>query len=320
MHAFRKVSLALAIGLVAPPAALAQAYPNKPIRLIIPFTPGSATDIMARSLGDRIRERLGQNVLVEPRPGAGTAIAAQAVIGQQPDGYTLLMSSSSQAVKSAIAKPPFDIRKDLTHIGMISLIPMVLMVNTQKVPAKNVKELIDYGRANPGVLNFSSTGASGQILVAMLTQGAGISSVYVPFTGSAPNSAAMAAGDVHATFDISLAYRALIDAGKVRPLAVSSAERSRLLPDVPGMREAGVADFDASLWSGFSAPAGLPRDIVMTLNSALNASLREQQLGEIFTKMNLQTQPGTPEQFTAVVNRDVETMRRVIQQGKLDIE
>jgi len=311
------------LALMAGPAlAQGSAFPSKPVRLVIGFPAGSASDAYLRLIAERMQPRLGQNMLIDNRPGAGGLIGAQYAKAQPPDGYVLLSVTQQMAIRTAAPKPPFDVRKDFTPIIQLTDTPFFLAVNIEKVPVTSVRELVDFARARPGQINFSSYGAGalGHLSIELFAQMNGIKMVHVPFNGSAANSLALSRGDGHVTFDVLSSLRPHVEAGKVRLLAVASQERSRFVPDLPGMREAGLPGFDVSSASGVSAPLGAPRDAVDRLNAAFNAVVKEPDVVERLGKIGFALVGGTPEQFAALMERSVATWTRVIRDGNLSLE
>jgi tripartite-type tricarboxylate transporter receptor subunit TctC len=302
--------------------ALAQSYPSKPIRVVNPYPGGSATDTMFRVIAERMAARLGQAFVVEPKPGAGTALGTQAVIGQPADGYLLLVSTSAQAIKSGIAKPPFDIRKDLTHIGQAVGGPLYFAVNTEKVQARTLPEFIAFAKAQPAPVHLSSYGPGtlGHLVTELLAQTAGFRMTHVPFNGSSASVTALARGDVYAAFDVPVSLIPQVQAGRLRLLAASTAERSPVFPDLPGMRESGFAQVDVSFWQGLSGPAGLPREIVDKLGQTLLAAMEDQSVVEYAKKVGAIRVPRNAEFLTALVNQEVAQWARVIREAKLDLE
>jgi tripartite-type tricarboxylate transporter receptor subunit TctC len=306
---------------VVPAAAMAQTYPNKPIRIVMPYPGGSASDTYLRALIDRAKEELGQPIIVEPRPGAGTALAAQYVIGQPADGYTLLYTSSAMSIKSAVAKAPFDIRKDLTHIAGILSGTTLFAVNAQ-LPVNSVGDLIAYAKANPGKLNFGSYGPNtlGHLMAELFQIRTGTKMVHIPYNGSTNNVLALAQGDSHATFDVFITMRPHLEAQKIRMLAVSTAARDPDYPELPGMAEAGVPDFDAPTWQGLAGPAGLSREVVERVNAAFAAALKTPEAAEFMKRTRVPFKHSSPEAMTVLVNREVATWKDLIEKAKLDIE
>ena len=311
------------VGALALPAgqAAAQAFPSKPIHLVVPFPGGSAVDSMMRVLAQPMSAKLGQPVLVEPKPGAGAIIGTQYVIGQPGDGYTLIVITPSAAVKSAIAKPPFDIRKDLVHVGQFSSSPLVLAFNAN-APFKTIRELVAYGKANPGKLNFGSYGIGtlGHLAGELFAQQQGYTMTHVAYNGSTQASLSLAQGDVSFSFDTLGSLNPHVQSGKIRLIASSTAERSPAALQIPGMAESGVAQFDLSNWGGISASAGTPADTVEKLNAALQIATREQASIDYFTKAGLGLRSSTAAAFGTMVNRNVDVFAKLIRDAKLDLE
>ena len=299
--------------------AAAQAYPNKPIRIILGFPAGSSSDTILRSMTPRMQSELGQSIIIDARPGAASVPAMQAIKTQAPDGYSLINLTSTVAVISAQANPPYDIRKDLTMIGETVALPMYLAVNIEKMPVKTLAELISYIKANPGKLNFSSygVGSLAHLSLELLSQRLNLSVLHVPYKGSADNARAVAAGDSHATFDVSTVLFPQVEGGRIRIIAVSSENTWATTPQYPGMKAAGVPDFNAVIWNGIAGPAGLPMDVVRKVNAAINAAQKDPLAIDFARKNALQAVPSTPEEFTQTTRKDVETWAAVIKAGNI---
>jgi tripartite-type tricarboxylate transporter receptor subunit TctC len=312
---------AAAAGLSGAPVdgARAQAYPGKPIKFVVSFPAGSAGELINRVLAEKMQVTLGQPIIVDPRPGGGTLIGTRYVIAQPPDGYTIFQYSSSMSIKSAVANPPFDARRDLTQIAGIVANPAILAVNKDKVPVNSVPELIAFAKAHPGQLNFSNfgVGTTGHLTAVLFAQVTGIKVVHVPYNGPTASVAALASGDSDLTFDGKFQLSSNPD--KIRMLAVSSAARSPVAPELPGMKEVGVP-VDLVTVLSVAGPAGLPRPIVNTLNAAVNSALKEKSVIDAFANMHLLASGGTPEEITDQVNREIETMAKIIRDADLKIE
>ncbi len=313
-------SAALATAL--PVAAQAPAYPSKPVRIVLPFPAGSSTDSFMRVYTERMREKIGQLVILDPRPGAGAVIATQAVTSQPPDGYTLMMSTSSQTITSAKDKPPFDIRKDMTHIIQLTGGPVIIGINVEKLPnVKTVKELVDYAKANPGKINFGSygPGSLAHLAIELFNEVMDVKTVHIPYKGSPANMLALASGDSHAALDVMSFMAAQIQAGKVRALAVTTQDRSSNLPDLPGMKEAGYPGYTVMFWQGLSGPAGMPKDLVNKINTAANATLKEQAVLDYAKKTQTLLFGGTPEAITDIINREVTSWAKLIKEKNIEV-
>jgi tripartite-type tricarboxylate transporter receptor subunit TctC len=295
----------LALAATARPigSAAAQAYPNRPIRMIVPYPPAGPIDTMARLLGQELSLRLGQQVVIDNRPGAGSMLGTKAAAGAEPDGYTLLFGSSgSLAVAPALyANYDLDILKAFVPIGMVALLPHVMVI-APSVPARTVAEFIAYAKANPGKLNYgASLGTPPHLLSTLFKSKAGIDVVYVPYKGSAASVTDLLAGETQFTIDGLTGLYPLIQDGKVRALAVARAQRWPQLPDVPTLVESGFADFTVDAWTGVAAPAGTPAAIVETLNRVINESLASREAKAGLTRFSAIVQTGSPKDFAVLI-------------------
>ena len=296
------VRRALALLLVAVSSAVwAQGtWPSRPIRFIVPFPPGGATDILARAAAQKLTEAWGQSVVVDNRPGAGGNIGSELVAKAAPDGYTLEMGTvGTHAINSSLyAKMPYDHVKDFTPIILVAGVPNVLEVNPE-LPVHSVAELIAYAKANPGKLNFASSGSgtsihlSGELFKVM----AGVQMTHIPYKGSAPAMQDLLGGQVQLMFDNLPPSLPQIKAGKLRALAVTTATRAPALPDVPTIAEAGLPGYESSSWFGLLAPTGTPRDIVVKLNAEIASWLATPEAREKLTAIGAIAMGGTPEDF-----------------------
>jgi len=303
------------------PLMAQQAYPSKPIRLILPFAAGSATDIAFRIVADQTRETLGQPIILDPKPGAGAVLATEATMGAAPDGYTLMASTSSQTISSARPNPPFDVRK-MTHVVMVQGGPLFISVNAKNMTATTLKELIDYAKANPGKVNFGSYGAGSlsHLGIELFNRLTGINTAHIPFSGSATESMALAQGTTDASMGLLIFTEGNAKVGKVRVLAATSVERSPVAPEYPAMRELGIPGMDIFFWQGIAGPPGMPRDIVVRLNSAFNAALKSQPVVDHMKKVRNLVYGGTPEAITELVNREVDTWAKLIKEANITFD
>jgi tripartite-type tricarboxylate transporter receptor subunit TctC len=305
LRAAGAVLLSLAATLAAAPA-LADSYPTKPITIIVPFPPGGTTDVLARTVGQKLGDVLGQPVIVENRPGAGATIGAAYVAHAHPDGYTLLMGAVHHTIATSVySSLPYDFQKDLTPVTVVALVPNVLAINPS-VPARNVQELIAYGKAHPGALNFGSNGqGTAQHLIgeefSLMT---GVKMVHVPYKGSAPLVTDLMAGQIQLSFDTITPDLPQIKAGKLRPLAVTTARRSPALPDVPTLAEAGLSGFDMGSWFGILAPAKTPKEIVARLNAEIVKILNQPDVQKTFADIGAQKVGDSPAQMAALIKSD----------------
>ncbi|HEY2229815.1 MAG TPA: tripartite tricarboxylate transporter substrate binding protein [Xanthobacteraceae bacterium] len=321
---FSRRSLLVALGTLAgaiPPAA-AQTYPNRPIRMIVPFPPAGPIDTMARLLGQQLSMRFAQQVVVDNRPGAGSMLGTKAAAGAEPDGYTLLFGSSgSLAVAPALySNYDLDIVKAFVPVGMVALLPHVLVV-APSVPARTVAELIGYAKANPGKLNYgASIGTPPHLLSTLFKSKAGIDVVYVPYKGSAASVTDLLSGQTQFTIDGLTGLYPLIQDGKVRALAVARAQRWPELPEVPTLVESGFADFTVDAWTGVAAPAGTPAAIVAALNRAINESLATTEAKAGLARFSAIAQTGSPQDFTALIASELPKWAAIVKLAGASIQ
>jgi tripartite-type tricarboxylate transporter receptor subunit TctC len=315
------VPLALAAAGLTVPAA-AQTYPSRPIKMIVPFPPGGPIDTMARLLGQQLTQRFAQQVVIDNRPGAGSMLGTRAVAAAEPDGYTLLFGSSgSLAVAPALyANYDLDIRKAFVPVGAVALLPHVLVISPA-VPAKTVGEFIAYAKANPGKLNYgASIGTPPHLLSTLFATKAGIDVVYVPYKGSAASVTDLLSGQTQFTIDGLTGLFPLIQAGKVRPLAIARAQRWPELPDVPTLVESGFADFTVDAWTGVAAPAGTPAGIVNMLNRAINESLATAEAKAGLARFSAIAQTGTPQEFAEWVASELPKWAAIVKLSGARVE
>jgi tripartite-type tricarboxylate transporter receptor subunit TctC len=301
--------------------AAAQDYPNAPIKLLVGFSPGGGLDISCRHWASRASTRLGQQMVVENRPGAAGEIAVKAASQAKPDGYTLVCLSGSNTISSSKPSPPFDVRTDVSPVIQMNKFTFVLYVNP-KVPAKTLQELVAYSRANPGKLNYGSVGVGSTPHLAFehLKLKSGLDAVHVPYKGTAQTSQAAIAGDIQIGLDAIAAIKPHFDAGTLRPIAVVSAERAPMLPNVPGMKEAGVADVDITSWSGVAAPPNTPPAVIDRLNREFNAVLQEPETKTIFFNQGYEVAGGSAQDFRRMLAAEVDQWRGVVSAAKISFE
>jgi len=303
--------------------ALAQNYPTKTIRMIVPFPPGGTTDILARVAGQKITEAFGQQVIIDNRPGAGGNIGTELVAKAAPDGYTLLTDPGSTLTinPSLFAKLSYDVLKDFAPVTIIAAVPNLLVVHPS-LPVKSVKELITLAKARPGQLNYASTGAgqSTHLSMELFKTMAGINVVHIPYKGSSPALVDLLGGQVSLMFDNMPSSLPHVKAGKLRALAVSTLKRSPAMPQLPTVAESGLPGFEVSVWFGVLAPAGTPREIVNKLNGAIVRSLQSPDVHERLAGQGAEPIGNTPEQFTAQMQRDLVKWAKVVRDSgaKLD--
>ncbi len=311
---FRAAWLAAGLGLAFIVAAAAQDYPARPIRWVVGFPAGGSSDIVARLLGASMQERLGQTVLIENKPGAGSNIAAESVVNSPPDGYTLLSVTSANAINTTVNKRSlsFDLLKQIAPVAGSALGPSVMVVHPS-VPANSVAEFIAYAKANPGKINMAPAGVAttshlaGELFKAM----AGVNLVHVPYRGSAPALNDLVGGQVQVMFDAMVSTLPLINAGKLRALGVTTAAKSETLPNVPTIAET-VPGYEAVIWYGVGAPSGTPNDVVRKLNREFNAALASPAIRARLTELGSTPIVGSPEDFWAFTKAEIEKWERVI--------
>jgi tripartite-type tricarboxylate transporter receptor subunit TctC len=300
-----------------------QAYPSRPVKLIVPFPAGSATDAVGRLVSDRLQRQLGQPFVVENRAGAGGNIGSRLIATAAPDGYTIgLGVFGVHAINPHLFKNmPFDSIKDFQPIGMLATAIQVLVVNP-KVPVNSVQELVAYARARPGELNFASpgNGSTGQLAASLLESSTGIKFTNVPFTGAAQARTSLLAGDTQVTFELVTTAAPHVTAGTLKALAVTGTERSPALPDLPTMREAGLKDFEVTTWFSLVGPVGMPEAVVNTINRAANEILAQPDVRKALQDIGTVPAPGTPAQLRERMERDRAKWGEVIRKAgtKLD--
>ena len=303
-------------------AAQAQAWPSRPVRLVVGFTPGGGVDINARMLAGKLTEILGQTVVVENRPGAGTNIANEFVAKSAPDGHTLLINTAALAINMSLYKNvPFDTLRDFAPASVFSESQNILLVNAAK-PYKSAAEVVAAARARPGALSFSSAGSgSTQHLAGELFKLQTRTDIlHVPYKGSAPSLTALIAGDVDLIFINVPAVLPHIKSGRLRPLAAAGARRSDLLPDVPTLKEAGINGVEVSVWYGVLAPAGTPREIVATLAAAITRAARSPDIRQKLIEQGAEPVGNSPEEFAALLRDEVARWREVVRVAGIRLE
>jgi len=313
----RRNFLHLAAGAAALPAvsrfAWAQTYPTRPVRIIVGFAAGGIADIHARLMGQWLLERLGQPFIIENRPGAASNIGTEAVVKSPPDGYTLLLATSTNAINATLYdKLSFNFIRDIAPVATISRNAFV-MVAHPSMPAKTVPEFIAYAKANPGKINIASagTGSAGHVFGELFKMMTGINTVHVPYRGAAPALADLVAGQVQAYFAPTAASIEYIRAGKLRALAVTTATRSEALPDIPAVNEF-VPGYEASGWSGFGSPKGTPTEVIDKLNKEINAGLADPKIKAQLADLGSPALAGLPADFSRLIAADTEKWAKVI--------
>ena len=307
-------TLALALLLAAATSVAAQTYPTRPIRLVVGFTPGGGVDINARLLAPKLSEYLGQQIIVDNKPGAGTNIANEFVARSAPDGYTLLINTAALAINMSLYKKVnFDALKDFAPITIFSESPNILVVHPS-LPVRNAKELIALAKTKPGAMNFSSAGSgttqhlSGELF--KLRTGTNI--IHVPYKGSAPSLTALIGGEVEMTFANIPAISAHVKAGRLRPLASTGLKRAAQMPDVPTMREANIKGVEVVVWYGLFAPAATPRDIVNRLSATISKIAQSPEMRKILYDQGAEPVGNSPEEFAKIMREEVARWAEVV--------
>jgi tripartite-type tricarboxylate transporter receptor subunit TctC len=318
MFACACAASALGLGL-APPASAA--WPDRPIRLVLPFPAGGPTDTLGRQLAQQLQTALGQGVVVDNRAGANSAIGSDIVAKSPADGYTLLFNASLFASNPHLMTLPYDIHRDFTPIALIAKAPLLIAVN-RDLPVKDVRDLIAYARSNPGKLNFGigSNGSAGHLAQESLRSSAGIDIVMVPYKGSSPAYVDLIGGRLQGFTDPVLGALPQVHGGSVRALAVTSARRLSVLPEVPTVAESGVPGFEFHSWYGLWGPARLPRPVVERLNAEINRWIASPEVRAQFEQLGYETQPNTPEDFARFVRDDSARAAKIIRDGGIKAE
>lgn len=290
------------------------AYPSKPVRFVVAFPPGGPTDLLARLIGQKVADAVGQPFVIENVVGASGTIAHGQVAKATPDGYTILMASASSHVAPYLLKSlPFDPMKDFTPVINVAVLPMALFVHPS-VPANTVQALIALAKSKPGELNYASPGSGsiGHLVTAKFLTEAGVNVTHIPFKGAGPASTAAIAGQVQVLFDTISTSGPHHKAGKLRMLGVTTAKRSAVMPDIPTLQEAGVKDFDATIWFAVFAPGNTPAPIVARLNAEMTKALGTPELQARIAATSGEFIPNTPAQFAEFLKRDTDAWVKVI--------
>jgi tripartite-type tricarboxylate transporter receptor subunit TctC len=313
MKLMRTLAIAAACAAMALPA-LAQQWPTKPVRIIVPFAAGGPADIYARAIGEKVGAALGQPFVVENRPGGGAIAGTDAVATSAPDGYTLLMMSNTHTVNESLIKDkPYALLRDLVPVAPVNSSDLVMVVHPS-VPANTLAEFIALAKAKPGVLNYASSGPgtpyhmAGELFKAM----AGVDIVHVPYKGSSGARTDILGGQVQMMFDAITTMAPNVRAGKLRALGTSGRTRSSVLPEVPTISEAGVSGYEAVIWLGIMAPAGTPRAIVERLNREITRAANAPEMKQAWSAQGAVPMSMTPEEFTRFLQEDIEKWARVV--------
>jgi tripartite-type tricarboxylate transporter receptor subunit TctC len=319
----RRALQAMALALAATAgSAMAQAWPSKPISLIVPFPAGGTTDVLARALAEKLTSSLGQTVIVESKPGAGATLGADFVAKAKPDGYTLLVGAVHHTIASSVYKKlPYDFQRDLAPITTIALVPNVLVVNAG-TPAKNVAELVAMLKAKPGHYNYGSNGnGTAQHLIGTQFENVtGTDIAHIPYKGSGPLATDLLGGQVTMSFDTVTPVLQHIRSGKLRALAVTTAKRSSALPEVPTLDEAGLKGFNIGTWFGVLAPAATPKDILVRLNTEMVKVIQSPEFRKRMDEIGAEPIGNSAEQMAQQIKGETEKFARLVKDAKVMIE
>jgi tripartite-type tricarboxylate transporter receptor subunit TctC len=319
----RRLTQAIALALAASAGgAMAQAWPSKAISLVVPFPPGGTTDVLARALGEKLSQSLGQPVIVENKPGAGATLGADYVAKSKADGHTLLVGAVHHTIASAVYKKlPYDFQKDFAPITEIALVPNVLVVNTS-TPAKNVSELVALAKSQPGKLNYGSNGnGTAQHLIGTQFENiTGTDLVHIPYKGSGPLTTDLLGGQITMSFDTITPVLQHIKSGKLRALAVTTGKRSSAIPDVPTLDEAGLKGFNIGTWFGVLAPVATPKDVVARLNAEMVKVIQSPEFRKRMDEIGAEPIGNSAEQMAQQIKGETEKFAKLVKDAKVTIE
>jgi tripartite-type tricarboxylate transporter receptor subunit TctC len=317
-----RIRLALAAVLLSTLPALAQDWPNKPVKMIVPFPPGGGTDTVARPLAAKLSTILGQQVVIDNRGGAGGTIGAAAAAKSPADGYTVLLYSVHGAVATAAYRNlSYDLEKDLVPVTTAAIFPDVL-VAANRVPAKTLTELIAFAKANPGKINCGSAGngTSRHLSCEMFAAAAGFKATHVPYKGTGPATAALIAGEIDYIFEALGSASGQIRGGTIRPIVVTSTKRSPSFPEIPTAIESGLPGFEVTSWYGLWVPAGTPKAVIDKLRAAVVKAFEDPDLKETWFKLGAEPGGSTPEEFRTLISRDIAKWGKVVRESNITIE
>ena len=313
------LAAACALAIAQAHAQPAKDYPDKPVRWVVPFTPGASNDVIARLIAAKLLDAWGQQFIIDNRPGAGGLVGADTVAKAAPDGYTLLLSNPGPNVNSPLLskQSPYKV-EDFAPVIFFGYAPLLILANPG-LPVRNPKELIEYMKANQSKINWGSsgTGSSLHIGLAVLQAATGIKVTHIPYKGSAPAITDLIGGQIQFMHTTTVSAESQIKANRVRVVALASAKRSPLLPDVQTLAEGGVKDAEAIVWFGMAAPARTPRAIIDKLNAECNRILQMPDVKRRLDELGLEVQGGTPEQFAAFVKKEADRLQKLIKDGAL---
>jgi tripartite-type tricarboxylate transporter receptor subunit TctC len=302
-------------------AVEADRYPVKPIRIVVPFPPGGSNDLLGRVISQKFNEAWGQPAIIDNRPGGGSTIGIEVVVRAAPDGYTLLTTSGGIAINVSLYKLPFNPVTDLTPVALLAQMPYLLTVNPS-LPAKSVQDIINLAKAQPGKLVYSSSGAgtSAHLTMEMFNSAAKLSMLHVPYKGGAPAVSAVMSGEAQMTFNVITGTLPHVRSGKLRGIAVSSAKRAEVAPEIPSVSESGVPGFEVIAWYNMFAPARTPRSIVNRLNGELNRMLLQPDVRERFRTLGVTPLSGTPEDLGNLLKSEIARYAKLIRAAGIKLD
>ncbi len=317
------LSAVLGFGLVAGSVAQAESkWPEQQVRILVGFSPGGTTDVLARIVAKELSDSLGQTVMVENKPGAGSNIATEQTARAKADGYTLMMMAITTTINQTLYKNVrFDVEKDFVPVALVAKVPNILVAN-KDMPYNSVKELVDYAKANPEAVVYSSSGSGTSMHLSgeLFKQQADVQMLHIPYKGSSPAMTGLLGGEVHVMFDNMPSSAPHIKAGSLKPLAVTTAERSPTFPDVPTLKESGYPDYLVTSWFGIVAPAGTPAEVVTKLNTEIEKILEKPSVVEQLDGLGAMTEKMSPEQFGDFIKAETASWGAVINKGGISVD
>lgn len=315
-------AVAATAALTLPALTLAQTFPAKPVKIVVPYPPGGTNDIVVRLLAQKLGDSMGQPFVVENKPGASGNLGAEQVARAAPDGYTLLLVTTGHSIHPSLYKNlRYNIKTDLTPVSELTRGPMLVMV-TPSLPYKTVQDVIAAAKAKPGSINFGSAGngSSTHLATELLSSMAGVKMTHIPYSGSAPAMADVMAGNAQLVMDLMFSALPQVNGGKLRAIAITGAKRSPLLPNVPTVAESGVPGFETLAWNGLMAPSSTPKPIIDKLNAEIHKALDAPEMKERLRAQGFEPSPGTPEQFGALIRSEIDRWAKVVKTSGAKVE
>jgi tripartite-type tricarboxylate transporter receptor subunit TctC len=322
MHCLNRRRLLYALGVLTVLPAAAQTYPSRPIKIVVPSPPGGSTDLLARAVGQRLQAAWGQTVVIENKPGAGLRLGAEFVAKSPPDGYTMLMGAVHHSIAQAVyTKRSYELERDLAPVGVVAVVPNVLVV-PRALPVKSVAELIALAKAQPGKIAYGSTGlgTAHHLIGEQFNDMTGITLAHIPYKGSAPALTDLMGGQIQVMFDTVASCLPHIQAGKLRPLAVATGQRSIALPEVPTLDEAGLKGFDIASWFGLMAPTGTPPEVISKISQSVVQMLATAEMRAQLAAAGAEPVGSTPQQMAAQIHREVARFGALARKARLELD